>query len=140
MVRLTQKEASGNWQVKGLPWEKLQKGETISEETRQILYGCLCKLKDYEDTGRNPDQIAGLQNELKDMAESALEEIRQYQAIGTVEECREAREKQIPKKPAMNQFYYFCLDCGACRSIRQKHLFCHDCGQKLDWSVKPENG
>ena len=33
-----------------------------------------------------------------DMAIQALEEIQQYREIGTVEECREAREKQKPKK------------------------------------------
>lgn len=33
-----------------------------------------------------------------DMAIKALEEIQQYREIGTVEECREAREKQKPKK------------------------------------------
>lgn len=33
-----------------------------------------------------------------DMAITALEEIQQYREIGTVEECRKAREKQKPKK------------------------------------------
>ncbi len=32
------------------------------------------------------------------MAISALEEIQQYRALGTVEELREAREKQTPIK------------------------------------------
>ena len=30
---------------------------------------------------------------------SALKEIQQYREIGTVEECRDAVEKQKPKKP-----------------------------------------
>lgn len=30
-----------------------------------------------------------------------LQEIQQYRAIGTVEECREARERQIVKKPIL---------------------------------------
>lgn len=33
----------------------------------------------------------------------ALREIQKYRTIGTVEECRAARERQIPKKP--NRFY-----------------------------------
>ncbi len=33
-----------------------------------------------------------------DMAIQALEEVQQYRAIGTVEECREAMEKQRNKK------------------------------------------
>lgn len=49
MGRLTEKDTSGRWMVKGIPWEKLQAGETLTEETSRILYGCLCKLKDYED-------------------------------------------------------------------------------------------
>lgn len=34
-------------------------------------------------------------------AVKALSEIRQYRAIGAVEECRKARERQIPKKPTL---------------------------------------
>ena len=37
--------------------------------------------------------------EALDMAISALKEIQQYREIGTVEECREAREKQKAKRP-----------------------------------------
>ena len=33
------------------------------------------------------------------MAIQALEEVQQYREIGTLEECRTAREKQIPMKP-----------------------------------------
>lgn len=40
-------------------------------------------------------------NEALDMAISALEEIQQYRA-GTPEELREAREKQVPKKPNLS--------------------------------------
>lgn len=35
------------------------------------------------------------------VAIKALSEIQQYQAIGTVEECREARERQRAKKPIL---------------------------------------
>ncbi len=38
-------------------------------------------------------------NKALEVAKTALEEIQQYRSIGTVEECREARERQIPKKP-----------------------------------------
>lgn len=68
MGRLTQKEASGRWRVKGLPWEMLQEGSVITEKAGQILYGCLCKLKDYEDSGINPEQFERLGYELEDMA------------------------------------------------------------------------
>lgn len=35
-----------------------------------------------------------------DMAIQALEEVQQYRQFDTVEECREAAEKQNPKEPA----------------------------------------
>ncbi len=38
-----------------------------------------------------------------DIAVNALEEIQQYQAIGTVEECREARERQRSNKLILNE-------------------------------------
>ena len=68
MGRMTERDASGRWQAKGIPWENLRKGETMTEETSQILYGCLCKLKDYEDSGMDPDQVGSLKLEAEDMA------------------------------------------------------------------------
>ena len=68
MGRMTEKDASGRWQVKGLPWERLKEGQTITRETGQILYGCLCKLKDYEDCGMGPCQLEGWQERLEDVA------------------------------------------------------------------------
>lgn len=64
---------------------------------------------------------------------SALEE---YIAIGTVEECREAREKQIAKKPIHGGLYA----CPNCHTIMLQGAFeakgkcCKECGQALDWS------
>ena len=68
MGRLTEKEASGKWRVGGIPWEQLQEGRIITEDMRQRLYGCLCKLKDYEDTGMSPQQIQDRMRDLEDMA------------------------------------------------------------------------
>ena len=43
----------------------------------------------------------------------ALEEVQQYRALGTPEECRAAREKQIPKRPKEYEDKYFgCPTCG----------------------------
>ena len=49
MKRLTESDDLGNWAVKGLPWKNLHEGQVITRETREKLYGCLCKLKDYEE-------------------------------------------------------------------------------------------
>ena len=57
MSRLIQSDDSGNWSLKGLPWRNIYVGKTVTEETQQKLYGALCKLKDYEDTGEEPWQI-----------------------------------------------------------------------------------
>lgn len=72
--------------------------------------------------------------EIVNEAIATLEEIKKYRALGTVEELRKEREKQISKKPTVNKYYYFCPRCGTRRSIKQKHNFCHDCGQRIDWS------
>lgn len=69
---------------------------------------------------------------------SSLEEIQQYRAIGTVEECREARERQIPKKPIMHKDTNRadCPICGATvRGIKEPFGdWCSKCGQKMYWS------
>lgn len=57
MTRLTQKDRSGNWMVKGLPWEYIREGKTITEEVYERLYGVFWKLMEYEDTGLDPEQI-----------------------------------------------------------------------------------
>ena len=87
MNRLTEKKTSGSWQVKGIPWEKLREGETLTKEVSQSLYMCLCKLKDYEDSGMNPDKLERLQNELEDMAEQVCNKI-----------CRHPREIRHQEK------------------------------------------
>lgn len=74
-----------------------------------------------------------------------LEELQQYRAIGTVEECRAARERQIPEKPNIwgdgydnegNMIYdmYDCPNCGKSYEIDcQDYNHCPECGQAIDW-------
>lgn len=73
----------------------------------------------------------------------ALREIQQYKAIGTAEECREAREKQIGKKPNKSDVHpYFrkhCSNIYSCpfcnkKLTHHKQKFCQYCGQAIDWS------
>ena len=71
-----------------------------------------------------------------EVAITALEEIQQYRKIGTVEECREAVEKQKPKKPHRNysKFHGLWCKCGwylgdkQCLDIK----YCPNCGQAID--------
>lgn len=75
--------------------------------------------------------------EAKTVAVQALEEIQQYRAIGTPEECRAAVEKQTDEKPTavLGTFggtEYECKNCGS--DVCYGDEYCRWCGQKLDWS------
>lgn len=74
-----------------------------------------------------------------------LEELQQYRAIGTVKECREARERQRAKKPIDE--YIHCIskvhqgNCPVCGNHVYADLcnitpmkYCQYCGQAIDWS------
>ena len=92
-------------------------------------------------------------NSAYDMAIKALEEIQRYRAIGTVEECREARERQMARKPVYKPLSYteeygfrnewLCPSCGNVvgyfseeMSEPEQMKYCPDCGQHIarDWS------
>lgn len=74
------------------------------------------------------------------VAEKALQEIQQYRAIGTVEECQEAMEKQKPRNIRISHIgdaergKAFCPNCGLDIHGKWKLTYCFLCGQKLDWS------
>ena len=71
----------------------------------------------------------------------ALKEVEQYRALGTVEKLKEAREKQVAKKPKVcktpntsfgkARTYYVCPNCSAKMCCDWK--FCFECGQALKW-------
>lgn len=73
------------------------------------------------------------------MAIQALEEVQKYREIGSIEECREAREKRIAKKPDFTEDKEFAL-CPCCngKGLLNKQKYCDNCGQKLDWSDENE--
>lgn len=88
----------------------------------------------------NADELS----EALQMAIQALEEVQKYREIGSMEECRAAREKQIPKRA-----YYISpvddngnanLECPECHATTDyavnviKRGYCWKCGQLLDWS------
>lgn len=68
------------------------------------------------------------------MAMIALTDIQQYRAIGTVEECREARERQKAKKRKLESYCgfnsYECPVC--CVDVNHEYNFCPNCGQRLE--------
>lgn len=83
MSRLTQKDDQGNWSLRGVKWEQLHVGQTITQEVSEKLYGALWKLMEYEDTRLEPEEI---------------------------EELRERNQKQKMSKPNPNA--YCCPECG----------------------------
>lgn len=79
-------------------------------------------------------------------------ETEEYRAIGTVEECRAAVEKQRAKKPIMKTddgiesisgLSPYCPLCGCELTDRipfdnkDFYFHCLNCGQKFDWSDSP---
>lgn len=73
------------------------------------------------------------------IAAQALKEVQQYRAIGTVEECREAVEKQTPKKPVKDKYHHNCCpNCGWIVSGEGGYgeefcPHCENCGQAIQW-------
>lgn len=71
-----------------------------------------------------------------------LEELKQYRAIGTPEECRAAIERQNPRaaiteKEDIGTTKYTCPACGMYMGWSTGLFparYCWKCGQKLDWS------
>lgn len=76
-------------------------------------------------------------------------ELDAYKEIGTVEECREAVEKQTQKKCAIDSCpdhtHYKCPSCGKIHLSRYKHgcpslgripRFCEYCGQAIDENLE----
>lgn len=86
----------------------------------------------WKDFGRHPDFP-----EAREAAIQALNEVEEYRAIGTPEECLAAVEKQTAKlvidnTPTEDSVWYQCPTCkGDLTTIRG--FYCQYCGQKLHW-------
>lgn len=61
-----------------------------------------------------------------------LDMLAEYKKIGTLEECREAREKQKAKRQNICGGVSICLDCGW--KILRCHFYCPGCGQCMERS------
>ena len=93
-----------------------------------------------EDTGMVTDAPKEIY-EAFGTAISAMQELQQYRAIGTVEECREARELQQAKRPLLggnpdmpDTDIFICPACSGVVGIdEERAAYCADCGQAIDW-------
>ena len=114
--------------------------------TKQEAIEILEEVKELDDTmyAYNPAYMNAL-----DMAIEALEEVRQYREIGTMEECREAVEKQEAERIEYetnavfsNGFSHYrigkCPICDNRYNSNNEINYCSKCGQKLDWSEEDE--
>lgn len=79
--------------------------------------------------------------DMKNAIES-MEEVEQYRALGTVEELKEAREKQVAKRPKDMQDdangidVWVTCECGAMMLINtdlHKQGYCRKCGQLMEF-------
>ena len=93
------------------------------------------------------DVFRPVDKEASDYVFAALKELEQYRKIGTLDECREEREKQVPKKPENISSTKYrdgkgCSDCDVvlchyCRKrlrVKRRRDYCDNCGQAIDWS------
>ena len=122
------------------------------EEAIEMLRGMQNKKVDYAELVCAPAFASGYtyvypepEDYAIEEAISALKEIQQYRAIGTVEECREAVEKQKPKEPTVlkqqHSDFYNCPKCGRNLILKcgtdwfggQHYKSCPNCGQAIQW-------
>ena len=90
MQRLTEKDDLGNWCLKGVRWEQLRAGQTITKDVAEKLYGALCKLRDYEDTGASPGDVEGF----TELGGNLIKIVAEY-----VKKCRWIPvEERLPKE------------------------------------------
>lgn len=73
MERLTEVNKDGKWRLKGLLWSDTETGKIITQNTNEKIYGALCKLRDYENTGITPDQLQVINEEYQKMAKELAE-------------------------------------------------------------------
>lgn len=79
---------------------------------------------------------SNISREASGLAIQALRDIQQYREVGTVDECREANCKQMPKKVKEDGYFgfvdYVCPTCGH-DAGSSGTKYCKNCGQKLRW-------
>ncbi len=97
-------------------------------------------IEEFSRTNSNADDKECKKNiQILTKIDGALQEIKQYRAIGTIKECQEARKKQIKKKSVKNEYNHDC--CPNCGWIVYQGEWsgrylphCENCGQAIDWS------
>lgn len=96
---------------------------------------CLEEIQQYRAIGLTPELIEAMQGHNV----ALINDLGEYQAIGTVEEFKALKEKNEPEKPLFvptddTCLYqeYRCPSCNEWLADKFKPYRCK-CGQKLDW-------
>lgn len=108
--------------------EAINHAKEVAERNRKQYINCPADRRDIE------HQTCEMCAEEHEQLSEWLEELQQYQAIGTVEECQEARERQIGKKLIYNSDGGVDKDwiCPACGKFCNPYFkYCQNCGQAI---------
>lgn len=125
MARLTYKNPDGTF--------GLNNGYDMHKVPTE-LYGAIWKLKDYEETGLDPETL----KEIDKLYLEKCEEVNRIKAeLGTVKECK-AAEKKSAKRPIRND-KCTCPSCGTHNEVIKNRrntvfgdiVYCWHCGQAL---------
>lgn len=108
-------------------------------EVLKSFYTLTCKMVDGRLKGGFKDYECDAGKAIS-VAVSAMQELQQYKQLGTLEEVREAVEKQKKKKPKGDLHsvpHYRCPNCNSTVKLYQnskKDEICKWCGQRIEWS------
>ena len=109
-----------------MKWGVVMNEQEAIEDLMRHRQGSAREVERLKNAGRDFSHFQACVDSL-DIAIKALEEIQQYRALGTVEELREAREKQTAISRVIIEGKYFCPKC---HNLMPYPGYC-GCGQKL---------
>ena len=109
-------------------------------EALDTAIAALKEVQEYHDTGYGPKAVRELARryyKARKRTVEKLERLKQYEAIGTPEQCQEAIERRTekPVKDQQGTTYIwaagYCPVCGT--GITSRWNYCQNCGQKVKW-------
>lgn len=123
------------------------------KENCDFLESVCRRLAEYEDTDHTPSMVRSLKRSEVNAHKTAIQhatKLADYENIGTLEECKEAVEKQKAKEPSYDGDGYapdgsfvwdewLCPCCGARFEVDyEEHDYCPNCGQHILWEERDE--
>lgn len=111
----------------------------LSVEAKAMSIKALEEVQQYRAIG-TPEELKSLKEngaftgmELAQLVAMQMS-LREYEKIGTVEECRTAVKKQTARKVTTNHSWtHYHFFCPVCNMEVNDMKYCPNCGQKLDW-------